>query len=453
MHLEYRCILLYKTMSMTSRIAEYIAQEQLLVPQGRVVVGLSGGADSVALLAVLTDLGYECVACHCNFMLRGEESVRDRNHAEEIARRLNVKFAETTFATTDYARQEGISIEMAARQLRYEWFEKMRIEHRAQAIAVAHHRDDNAETLLLNLTRGTGLAGLTGISARNGHIVRPMLCVSREEIIDYLTHKQLPYVTDSTNLEAIYTRNKLRLEVIPLLRQINPAFDSCMQRTIGYLRDSEKLYRAAIEEWKKSICRTENEQLHIDLTLLHNYPAPATLLYEIIGEKGFNATQIEAMASLSQISGRQFLTPTHRAVCDRNSIIIIPNNTPTDSDILATWQQGDTTTQSRISISYHTATGYEISRESHTACFDSEKIKFPIILRRWRQGDTFIPFGMRGRKKLSDYFSDHKYSLIDKEQALLLCDSEKILWIVGERTCNEARITDKTQQIIELKKL
>ncbi|MBQ5750362.1 MAG: tRNA lysidine(34) synthetase TilS, partial [Bacteroidaceae bacterium] len=209
---------------MTSRIAEYIAQEQLLVPQERVIVGLSGGADSVALLAVLTDLGYECVACHCNFMLRGEESVRDRNHAEEIARRLNVKFAETTFATTDYARQEGISIEMAARQLRYEWFEKMRIEHRAQAIAVAHHRDDNAETLLLNLTRGTGLAGLTGISARNGHIVRPMLCVSREEIIDYLTHKQLPYVTDSTNLEAIYTRNKLRLEVIPLLRQINPAF-------------------------------------------------------------------------------------------------------------------------------------------------------------------------------------------------------------------------------------
>ena len=210
-------------MKLASRIEAYIAREKLLVPGSRVVVGLSGGADSVALLAILARLGYDCVACHCNFMLRGEESVRDRNHAQRIARELHATFVETTFDTTAYAQAQGISIEMAARELRYAWFEQMRIEHQAQAIAVAHHRDDNTETVLLNLTRGTGLAGLTGMSPRNGHIVRPLLCASRDEIVEYLAHEQLDYVTDSTNLSNDYTRNKIRNEIIPLMSGINPS--------------------------------------------------------------------------------------------------------------------------------------------------------------------------------------------------------------------------------------
>lgn len=438
-------------MKLASRIEAYITREKLLVPGSRVVVGLSGGADSVALLSILARLGYDCVACHCNFMLRGEESVRDRNHAQRIAHQLHTTFVETTFDTTAYAQAKGISIEMAARELRYAWFEQMRIEHHAQAIAVAHHRDDNTETVMLNLTRGTGLAGLTGMIPRNGYIVRPLLCASREEIVAYLTHEQLDYVTDSTNLEAIYTRNKLRLEVIPMLREINPSFDSSMERTIGYLQGSEKFYRACIEEWKGRTCRQEGDNLHIDLSQLHNSPAPATLLFEIVSPLGFNATQIETMATTGLPSGRQFLSPTYRAVSHREELIITPTIQSAEGDILATWFEGETHTQHNITPSYHPAKEYVITRDSNIACFDLDKVKFPLTLRHWQQGDTFVPFGMRGKKKVSDYFNDHKYSLVQKEQALLLCDSEKILWIVGERACNQARIDNHTTHVVEMR--
>lgn len=440
-------------MKLASRIESYIARERLLVPGCRVVVGLSGGADSVALLAILCQLGYDCVACHCNFMLRGEESVRDRNHAKQTAQKLQSEFIETTFDTTTYAHEHGISIEMAARELRYTWFEQMRIEHHAQAIAVAHHRDDNAETVMLNLTRGTGLAGLTGMQPRNGNIVRPLLCASRDEIVEYLTQEQLDYVTDSTNLEAIYTRNKLRLEVIPMLREVNPSFDNCMERTIGYLRGSEKFYKMCIDEWIARTCRQEHENIHIDLATLHTSPSPTTLLFEIVSPLGFNATQIEAMATAGIPSGRQFISPTHRIISHRDELVVTPATKPTVGEVLATWLEGESHTQYNITLSYHPAEGYAIARNSNTACFDLDKVKFPLILRHWRQGDTFVPFGMQGRKKVSDYFNDHKYSLIEKEQALLLCDSEKILWIVGQRPCNDARITKHTTQVIELKLL
>lgn len=435
----------------TSRIAEYITNERLLSPACRVVVGLSGGADSVALLAILTNLGYDCVACHCNFMLRGDESVRDRNHAFGIASRLQATFVETTFDTTGYAKQKGISIEMAARELRYEWFEQMRIEHQAEAIAVAHHRDDNAETVLLNLVRGTGLAGVTGMSARNGRVVRPLLCASRDELTAYLQQANLDYVTDSTNLQSLYTRNKIRLEVMPLLREINSAADACIERSIAHLRSSEKFYRAAIDEWQQRVCITRGDELYIDLNLLHTSPDAATLMFEIATPRGFNASQIADMAALQQLSGRQFLSATHRAVSHSNNIIITPLATDTTSPILATWQAGDTTTQHGITPTYCDAENFAIIKDKSAACFDLDRVKFPLVLRRWQQGDSFVPFGMKGRKKVSDYFNDHKFSLIDKDNALLLCDSEKILWIVGERSCNDARITDSTQKVLLLK--
>lgn len=441
---------LCKQMNLLYRIDEYIAHQQLLTKGTRVVVGLSGGADSVALLAILVELRYKCIACHCNFMLRGDESVRDRNHAYSIAQQMGVEYVETTFDTIGYAQEKGISIEMAARELRYRWFEEMRQEHNAEAIAVAHHRDDNAETVLLNLTRGTGLAGLTGMKSRNGYVVRPLLCVSRAELLQYLANKHLTYVTDSTNLEAIYTRNKLRLEVIPQLREINSAFDTCFERTISYLRDSEKFYRDSIEQWKERVCTTVEQELYVDINKLHLSPAPSTLLFEILSPMGFNATQIEAMSNKELPSGRQFLSTTHRALSHRDTLIISAMGQQPDNSILATWQQGDTDSKHNIVLSYHNANGYEIPRNKNIACYDADKIVFPLVLRHWRQGDSFIPFGMHGRKKVSDYFSDHKFSIVRKEKALLLCDSEKILWIVGERAGNEARITDKTQNILQV---
>ncbi len=436
---------------LTSHIQEYIEREKLLTPGNRILVGLSGGADSVALLAILKALRYDCVACHCNFMLRGEESLRDRNHAQAVAASLGVPFIETTFNTTQYATQKGISIEMAARELRYEWFEQKRQEEHCQAIAVAHHRDDNTETVLLNLTRGTGILGLTGMQPRNGYIVRPLLCVSREELVSYLKEIKIGYVTDSTNLESIYTRNKLRLDIIPLLREINPSFDNSMERTIAHLRDSEKFYRSAINEWRNRVCTIKGKEITIDLKTLHQSPAPATLLYEIISPLGFNSAQIESMAQPELASGRQFFTATHRAVSHRESLIITPISAY-DNDILATWQANETESQCGLSLALYDKNNYTIIHDKNVASFDVDKIVYPLILRRWQQGDTFIPFGMKGRKKISDYFSDKKYSLIDKEKTLILCDSEKILWIVGERASNEVRISEKTTRVLVIKK-
>lgn len=437
-------------MSIVGRIQEYIARE-IELPQGaRIVVGLSGGADSVALLSLLCKMGYDCIACHCNFMLRGEESVRDRNHAHDIACRLQLPFVETIFDTTGYAAENGLSIEMAARELRYKWFEAMRIEHKADAIAVAHHRDDNTETVLINLVRGTGLVGLTGMSPRNGHIVRPLLCVSRDELLAYLEQEQLSYVTDSTNLEAIYTRNKLRLEVMPLLRNINPSVDVSLNRTITYLRDSEKFYRESINRWREQVTSLHDNELHIDLALLHSSPSPATLLHEIVAPMGFAAQQVEAMLSAHGASGRRFISATHRVVTHRNVLIVTKVATVNEDDVLAQWNEGDVTSQCGLALSIHDAQGYEIVRRSDTACFDSDSIHYPLTLRRWRQGDRFTPFGMKGKKKVSDYFTDHKFSLTQKENCLILCDSERILWIVGHRAAHEARITHATRKVLQI---
>ena len=433
---------------MIHRIADYIVRKQLLPDGARVMVGLSGGADSVALLSVLVRLGYDCVACHCNFMLRGDESIRDRHHAAMVARKLQVPFVETQFDTVTYARERGVSIEMAARELRYEWFERVRKEHDAHAVAVAHHRDDNVETLLLNLVRGTGIAGVTGMSPRNGYIVRPLLCVSREELLQYLSEEGIEYVTDSTNLEAIYTRNKIRLEVLPLLREINPAVDACMERTIENLRDAEQFYREAIDEWRRRVSEWHDDELYIDMQLLHTSPAPRTLLHEIVSPLGFVAEQVADMVRVGEQSGRQFLSATHRAVTHRKYMIVHPLRELEADDVLATWSEADVAEQSGITIEWHEREGFEIIRDRKVACMDADKVRFPLMLRRWRKGDSFVPFGMKGRKKVSDYFADRKYSLVDKEKALILCDAEKILWIVDERTDNTARITNATTRVL-----
>lgn len=435
-------------MNLTSRIQEYIECEKLLTPHSRVAVGLSGGADSVALLAILTHLGYECVACHCNFMLRGDESIRDRNHAQHIAQQLGATYTETTFDTTGYASNNGISIEMAARALRYEWFEQVRQEYNCAAIAVAHHRDDNTETVLLNLTRGTGIAGLTGMQPRNGYIIRPLLCTTRNELLQYLNDTKLEYVTDSTNLEAIYTRNKLRLEIIPMLREINPSFDNSIERTIAHLRDNEKFYRSAIEQWRKEVCIERDNTLYIDLATLHTAPAPATLLFEILSPLGFNASQIESMAAGKLPSGKQFITATHRAISHRDNLVVTSNDNDHSNDILAVWQENDTSAHCGLSFSLHDSDNFNIIRNPNVLCLDVDKITYPLILRRWRKGDSFIPFGMKGRKKVSDYFNDHKFSLVEKEKALLLCDNNKIVWIVGERSSNEVRVDATTRKML-----
>ncbi|PNE23855.1 tRNA lysidine(34) synthetase TilS, partial [Tannerella sp. oral taxon 808] len=273
---------------MLPTIQTYIAQHALLQPGQPVIVGFSGGADSVALLHVLTQLGYPCIAAHCNFHLRGDESDTDAAFARRMAEALGTPFHQTDFDTEHYARRHGVSTEMAARTLRYRWFEALRRDTRAQAIAVAHHSDDNVETILLNLIRGTGLRGLCGMRPRNGHIVRPLLCVDRAQIIRWLADRGFTYRTDSTNASDTYRRNFVRLRLLPLMEQLNPAVRTAIQGMAGHLTDVEAIYRDAIESQRPSLIDADRR---IPIDALLRAPAPRAMLFELLRPYGFTPTQ------------------------------------------------------------------------------------------------------------------------------------------------------------------
>lgn len=434
---------------MLSTVQAYIAQHQLLRPAAPVIVGLSGGADSVALLHLLTRLGYPCVAAHCNFRLRADESDADADFARQTAEALGLPFRRIDFDTADYARQHGVSTEMAARTLRYEWFDTLRRELGAEAIAVAHHRDDNVETVLLNLIRGTGLSGLCGMRPRNGHIVRPLLSVDRHQIVRWLTDRHLPFRTDSSNASDVYRRNFVRLRLLPLMEQLNPSVRDAILRMAGHLTDVEAIYCNAIDSHRAHLMDAEGR---ISIDALLRTPAPHAMLFELLTPYGFTPSQCADIArALSRESGRSFVAPGGRwhLLKDRLHLILYPAD-EVSADAFTLTLGSELTAPIRLSLEERIVDDtFTISCSPHVATFDADRIALPLTLRRWRAGDSFVPFGMTGRKKLSDYFSDHKFSLLHKAAAWILCDaSGRILWIVGHRTDNRFRITSKTSRAL-----
>ena len=434
---------------MLSTVQAYIAQHQLLRPAALVIVGLSGGADSVALLHILTRLGYPCVAAHCNFHLRNDESDADADFAQQTAEALGLPFRRIDFDTADDARQHGVSIEMAARTLRYEWFETLRPELGAEAIAVAHHRDDNVETVLLNLIRGTGLSGLCGMRPRNGHIVRPLLSVDRHQIVRWLADRHLPFCTDSSNASDVYRRNFVRLRLLPLMEQLNPSVRDAILRMAGHLTDVEAIYRNAIDSHRAHLIDADGR---ISIDALLRTPAPQAVLFELLTPYGFTPSQCADIArALSGESGRSFFAPGGRwhLLKDRLHLILYPAD-EVSADTFTLTLGSELTAPIHLSLEERIVDeAFTISRSPHVATFDADRIALPLTLRRWRAGDSFVPFGMTGRKKLSDYFSDHKFSLLHKAAAWILCDaSGRILWIVGHRTDNRFRITSKTRRAL-----
>lgn len=413
------------------KVIQYIEQHQLFSIKDKVLVALSGGADSVALLYLLMQNGYTCEAAHCNFHLRGSESDRDEAFVKDLCSHLNVKLHIRHFDTRQIAIERHISIEMAARELRYQWFEEVRKESQSDVIAVAHHQDDSVETLLLNLLRGSGIHGLRGIRPQNGYVVRPLLNLSRKEIIDYLKSIGQTFVTDSTNLQDEYTRNKIRLQLLPLMQEINPSIKETLAKTALHLNDAATIYNIGIEEGKKRVLTPEG--LSIDNLLKE--PAPQALLFEILYPMGFNATQIDDIfKSLQKTSGKRFYSDKWLVVKDRKQLIFSllgKNNFPT-LDI------------KEVTIDE----SFVIPREKTIACIDVDKLKAPLSMRRWQQGDWFIPFGMKGRKKVSDYLTNQKYSLPQKEQLWVLCCGNDIVWLIGERTDNRFRIDSQTNKAL-----
>jgi tRNA(Ile)-lysidine synthase len=434
--------------SFLDKIRNYISSNGLLEDGTKVIVGVSGGADSTALLLILLRLGYRVHAVHCNFHLRGSESDRDQQFVTDLCNRLGVELEICQYNTQQYASDHGISIEMAARELRYADFERIMHKCGASAVCIAHHRDDSVETILLNLIRGTGIKGLTGIKPRNGHIIRPLLCVSRQDIENWLNEIGQPYVTDSTNLETDYTRNKIRNQLLPLMRSINPDADNAVNDTAKHLQQTYAIYSKAIKSATDRIVTISGGITTISIPELNKEADTGAVLFEILSPMGYNSTQIEdIVASLSSQPGARFISATHQLIKERDFLTVSPID---DSSFKPLTINLEPDTSSALPdgsvLTVATAhAGTPISRLQSTATFDADLVKGPITIRPWQEGDWFIPFGMKGRKLVSDYLTDCKVSALERQKQLVATCRNDIMWVMGRRSDNRYRVTDKTK--------
>ena len=425
---------------MLSKVKDYIKKHKLLSLSDLYIVALSGGADSVALLLLLDEMGYKVHALHCNFHLRGEESDRDERFCEDLCLKKNIPFHRIHFDTLMYAETHKMSVEMAARELRYRYFEQLHKDIGAEAICVAHHQDDTVETVLLNLVRGTGLRGLTGIQPRNGAILRPLLCVTRTEIEAYLATKQQDYVTDSTNLETDFVRNKIRLQVVPLLRQLNPAVSENIVRTAEHLTEAQKVLDAVVDTYKGS-----NQ---LDLCALQQVGSAEYIVFEWLKQYGFNGSQVQQVISAE--TGSIFSSPTgYEVLKDRDRLLVEPTImafTPIRIPEEGTYVLPD---DRRLNVR---RSNPFVSKDSHEATLDARQVRFPLTVRRVEEGDWMIPYGMTGRKLLSDLMTDLKMSLFDRRRQLVVVDAQgAVVWAIGLRTDHRCRVTDATQEVIAIK--
>jgi tRNA(Ile)-lysidine synthase len=425
---------------MLRTVKRYIERNNLLKSGGKVVVGLSGGADSTVLLSILSRLGYDCLAAHCNFHLRAKESDRDEKFAYEFAASLRIPFFKQEFDTRTIAKERGISIEMAARNLRYDWFEELRKNEDAVAIAVGHHQDDSVETLLLNLIRGTGIKGLTGIKPRNGQLIRPLLCVSKEDILQYAHAEKLPFIDDSSNSLQEFTRNKIRLLVIPLLKTLNPSINEALVQTMYNLNEAAKVYEAEIEKKKKIVFDKESGCIHIPL--LKAFPSPETLLFELLKDFGFGKEVIlEIYKAINSQPGKTFYSNTHRLVKDRDAFLLTSHEDEKEKGKIYLIQSNETgIIELPFRMEITCTDEFAIQFQRHIACLDKDKLRFPLLLRKWEPGDRFIPLGMKGFQKLSDFFTNRKINKLQKEKIWVLLSGEDVVWIVNYRIDDRFKI-------------
>ena len=456
--------------SFVDRVRRFASVHELFVYGGKYIVALSGGADSVSLLFVLKhlehELGIGVEAAHCNFHLRGAESVRDEEFCKQLCERLSVPLHLIHFDTQAYADLHRVSIEMAARDLRYGYFENLRRDIEAQDICVAHHRDDSVETVLLNLVRGTGLRGLRGIQPRNGNIIRPLLSLSREDIVQYLDALGESYVTDSTNLHNDVKRNKIRLDVMPLLRELNPSVSQSIFESSLRVGEALKVFDEAMKQSIADVTATSPSHhltispphhLVISVERLKQQPSPEYTLHEILSSYGFTSAQIEQIyGSLDTCSaGKIIASDSHELAFDRGSLLVQPRTNVADAVRSMRIPETGTYVFSdslKIKVAAEDCgDDYVPSRAADCVCLDASDIKFPLTLRHIEQGDRFVPFGMNGMKLVSDYLTDRKKNVFEKRAQLVVTDAQqRIVWLVGERTDNRFRITPHTQQALRL---
>ena len=441
------------------KIEQFIEQKELMSKNQLYLVALSGGADSVALLLVLKRLGYNVEAAHCNFHLRGEESDRDEDFCKDLCRELDIKLHLAHFDTQTDASLHGISIEMAARNLRYNYFEALLKDIDASAVCVAHHKDDSAETLLLNLVRGTGIEGLTGIKSKNNRIVRPFLCVRRNEIINYLEQQNQSFVTDSSNLVNDVQRNKIRLDIMPLLQTINPLVVEHLNQTGEYIEEATSILNTVLEQMQDRVVLLKTEgQTIVDIERLEKEQSSSYLLWYILKNYGFNAAQIKQIScGLKTSVGRVWESATHALTINNNKVIVEPLFTCDTKEYRLIEEEGLYHLNSKLSIEikkelYSIDNGF--SKDPKDIWIDADKVEFPLSVRLIKEGDRMIPLGMKGSKLISDMLTDTKVSYFDRQrQYVLLNNDQQIIWLLGRRIDDRYKLTSSTKTVLKIKLL
>ena len=438
---------------MVERLNRYIESLRLFTSDDILLVGVSGGIDSVVLLELLHLAGYAFSVAHCNFNLRGTESDQDEAFVKALARKYGKPFFHISFDTRGFASLYGISIEMAAREQRYTWFEDIRHLHHFDKIVVAHHLDDQAETFFLNLARGTGISGLTGMKAITGKLVRPLLFATRKEIENFASEKKLEYREDSSNQITDFQRNKIRHLILPLMEELNPSFRDGLQGTIAHLRDTWSVYSQAVDAVKERVVRRKSAgEIELFVPELKMLNPLSAYLFEILKPYHFNGDVVDEMIrSIGSQSGKQFYSSTHRAVFDRDVILIHKQKEISDTRYYLDESCSGIDFPVKLNIAAQDRTdSVKLSKSPKTAMVDMDKIQFPLILRKWQKGDFFQPLGMSGLKKLSDFFVDEKFSLPEKENVWILTNGEEIIWIVGIRLDDRYKITPETTRMLIL---
>ena len=435
----------------------YNARHALFSHDDKILLTVSGGVDSMVMLALFVEAGYNIGVAHCNFLLRGAESDEDEATVTAEAAKYGVPFYNKRFDTQAEMERTGESMEMAARRLRYEWFEQLCEEHGYTTIAIAHHIDDSIETFFINLLRGTGLRGLTGITRQRGNIVRPLLFAERKEILEYAVAHKIPYREDSSNRSTKYLRNKIRLGLLPMIREINPRFTSIMRGNLYRLSDAQRFIEAGIAKIKEQVLESCNGIDRIHTSLIEPHFPQEFVIYEILNSVyGFKGDVVDELykALVSGSSGKRFYAREHMACIDRSDIVI---SAIADDDPCQTLVEREAIrSYCGNSVLYYEHTDIDnvsdYNAPQEIAYLDEQKLSYPLTLRRWQEGDSFIPFGMMGRKKVSDFLTDRKMSVVEKSRQFVLVSGEDIVWVVGCRIDDRYRGTNRTEDILKITK-
>ncbi|MBX2841205.1 MAG: tRNA lysidine(34) synthetase TilS [Flammeovirgaceae bacterium] len=438
---------------MIERFKNFIQTENLFQPDDKILLAVSGGIDSMVLVDLFNQLDVSLGIAHCNFQLREADSERDEEFVKNTAGELLVPVYTVKFETVSYQKEKNISLQMAARELRYHWFQKLMQKENYKYLATAHHCNDSLETVLLNITRGTGIEGMHGILPKSNHLIRPLLFASKNEVMEYAEENEIEWREDSSNSSVKYKRNRFRHNIMPELKIINPSIEVSFKETVKKMSGVEAVFFKTIEAWKKAICKQKGDEIWISLDEIKSDPDLTIKLYYLLKDYNFNFRQIEQIEKLiHEKSGKFISSVTHQLIRDRGNFILVEKKEiPIVEKLISEDCSELSISGLKLKIEQEDRSEQTtFSKDKLLAQFDFESLSFPLKIRHWKTGDSFYPLGMKNKKKLSDFLIDIKMPIHKKAEVLVLESGGKIIWVLGQRIDNRFKITDKTKKITKI---